>query len=126
MTTYQKVPVTLDPHTVIPADALPSAGLDEEGAAVVQEASEVFASETAVGVDVTVAGREATVTLSPPEDFEEGFAVDWDFGNGRHETGPDLVQTCTYQAAGRYAVTAVVSQPSEPSFAVDTPVVIED
>jgi len=124
--TYQKVPVTLDPHTVIPAEALPSAGLDDEDAQVVADVSADYTAESAVGVDVTVAGLHVDVLLSPTTEFEEGFRVDWDFGDGLELGADDLDQHHDYWQPGHYTITAVVSQPSEASFALNTPVVVGD
>ena len=121
---YQQVPVTLTPFTPIPDEALPSAGLDEEDAALVKEASEEYAADTAVSLSATASGLDAEFTLDPATELEEGFQVQWSFGNGRDELGDDLVQRARYSQPGTYTVTAVVIQPGESSFAVDTIVVI--
>jgi len=83
-------------------------------------------TESAVGVDVTVAGLHVDVLLSPTTEFEEGFRVDWDFGDGLELGADDLDQHHDYWQPGHYTITAVVSQPSEASFALNTPVVVGD
>jgi hypothetical protein len=125
--TYQKVPVTLDPHSPIPADAMPSAGLDDEDAELVAQVSADYTAETAVGVEVAVSGFHVDVVLSPATEFEDGYVVDWDFGDGRPELGADdLDQHHDYARPGRYTIEAVVSQPGEASVALTAPVVIDE
>jgi PKD domain-containing protein len=119
--TYQKVPVTLTPQSPIPDEALPSAGLDDEDAEIVAQASADYTADSAVGIEATVTGFDVDVLLSPATEFEEGYRVDWDFGDGRLETGADdLDQHYTYARPGVYTIQAVVSQPGEASFAVST------
>lgn len=122
--TYQKVPVTLDPQNPIPEGAMPSAGLDDEDAAIVADVSGTFAAETAVDLSVAVVGRDAQFAITPATEFEDGFTVDWDFGNGRRELADDLEQNVSYAADGFYDVTAVVAQPHQPSFALHIGVAI--
>jgi hypothetical protein len=67
--TYQQVPITLDPHTPIPADALPSAGLDDADADLVVQLSADYTAETAITIDVSSAApfvADVTLTAATP------------------------------------------------------------
>lgn len=120
--TYQKVPVTLEPFTPIPDDALPSAGLDEADAAVVAQASADYTAETAVTVEVSSSGPFVVdVVCTPATPPDEPFRVDWDFGDGTVEEGADDGdQHHTYAGPGTYDIEAVVMRRGESSFSLRT------
>lgn len=127
MAVYHEAPFTIASDSPIPEDAAPAVGVDEYGnREVIAEASEEFAAEEGIAVTVSSRGRpfEAELTLEPAQDFEEGFLVDWDFGDGTRETGSDLVQRNTYAAPGSFSVTAVVTQVGLASRAVSQTVLV--
>lgn len=126
--TYQKVPVTLDPHTVIPADALPSAGLDDADADLVAQLSADYAADTAITIDVSSAAPFVLdVVLSAATAPDEPWRIDWDFGDGQMELGADdAVQHHTYPSPGAYEISAVVMQWGEASFSLSTGAAFDD
>jgi hypothetical protein len=125
---YQQVPMTFDPYTVIPDGAPPSSGLTEEGAAEVVAASETFASETAIAIDVSSSGPFVVdVILTPVTPPVEPFRATWDFGDGRVEAGADDTdQHHTYERSGDYLISAIVSQPGASSFTLYTRAAFDD
>jgi hypothetical protein len=126
--TYQKVPVTLDPHTVIPADALPSAGLDDADADLVVQLSADYTVDTAITVDVSSSAPFVVdVVLTAATAPDEPWRIDWDFGDGGLEPGADdAVQHHTYLSPGAYEITAVVMQWGQASFSLSTGVAFDD
>ena len=127
MSVYHEAPFTLDGYTEIPADSPPAVGVDEYGnREAVSEASTEYAGENLASLTVGSRGRPFEVEVTLEADLEEGFAVDWDFGDGHAETGEDLVQRNTYPGPGVYSISAVVRQPSEPSFALTAAVAFDE
>lgn len=127
MAVYHEAPFTLDGYTEIPDDAAPAVGVDEYGNREdIAEASLTYAGESLLSYDVAVTGLEAVFTITTASDLQEGYSVDWDFGNGRYEHAPDLVQTVTYAQPGTYHVTATINQPGEPSVSYSGPVTVGD
>jgi hypothetical protein len=126
--TYQQVPITLDPHTPIPADALPSAGLDDADADLVVQLSADYTAETAITIDVSSAAPfVADVTLTAATAPDEPWRIDWDFGDGKMELGADdSDQHHTYPGPGAYEIGAVVMQRGEASFSLSTGVAFDD
>lgn len=127
MSAYHDAPFTLEAETVIPEDALPAVGVDAYGHAdAVQAASAEYGAEDKVTFEATVTGRTIDVTVNPATDFEEGFTIDYDFGDHEYELGADdLDQHHTYQSPGDYVATAVVRQPGRPTLQFSAPVSIE-
>jgi hypothetical protein len=126
--TYQQVPVTLDPYSPIPADALPSAGLDDEAADLVAQLSADYTAESAISIDVSSSGPfVADVTLTAATAPDEPWRIDWDFGDGKLELGADDAdQHHTYPGPGAYEIGAVVRQRGQASFALATGVAFDD
>jgi PKD repeat protein len=127
MAVYHEAPFTLDGFTEIPADAAPAVGVDEYGnREAVAEASLDWAGDNLLTYEVAVTGLEATFTITTASELEDGYSIDWDFGNGRYEHGDDLVQTVTYAQPGTYLVRATINQPGEPTLSYGGPVTVGD
>jgi PKD repeat protein len=119
-TTYAQTSYTLDPTVEIPDDAAPAIGIDDATAAEIKTASD---EQLAVALSYELAGSEVTFTITPIEEPDATYDVEWDFGNGRHETGHDLVQRCTY-SPGTYMATATVRRDGKPSADLSATVVV--
>jgi hypothetical protein len=121
MTSYHKAAYTLDPVTEIPEDAAPAIGVEQ--ARTADEIAELSAEAVEATLTWEDAGGEVTFTITPEDEPTVPFEVEWDFGNGRRETGHDLVQRCWY-APGSYQARATVRRPGQTTWDLWTTVIV--
>lgn len=128
MSAYHKAAFTLDPTVEIPEDAAPAIGVSEAGTA--EEIKEASDRQLVATLSWELAGHEGdpagtvTFVIEPTGEVDlEGLTVEWDFGNGRHETGHDLEQLCSYMP-GSYRAVANVSLPGYATLAFEADVTV--
>lgn len=126
---YHDAPFTLSPYQDVPPAAPLSSGMTEADAEQVAAASAEYAPDDTVAVDVSSAAPfEVDVTLTPATPFEDGYRVQWDFGQGGYElNADDLDQHYAYEpVAGAHQITAYVQQPGVTTFALGASVTFDD
>ena len=108
---YHDHAFTLTDVAIVDA-APPSAGITEADADLIAAESVEYA--TNIGgpnkLDATAAVLVVTATLTLVGGLPTNAYVRWDFGLGRVEKSPDLVQNWTYPRAGVYQIRATVFQ----------------
>jgi PKD repeat protein len=123
MSGYNRAGFTLDPTVEIPDEAAPAVGVDAEGmASGIKQASDAQLVVTLSTEAILPAGT-VQFTLTPTVTPVGPYTVDWDFGDGNHEQGGDLVQSNVY-LPGTYQVRAVYRQAGKTSLDVFTTVTV--
>lgn len=126
MALYHKAAYTLEPEATV-VDAAPlSVGNTEAEADTIVGLSAGYGASSKITSAVVLAGKAATITLTPATALKPGYRVTWTWGDGlgQIERGPDLVQTHTYLKAGAYTATAYIFQDGLPTLDIDVLVLV--